>query len=342
MEGVNNEIGNQPRMRIENPFTLKVGQVFTGFGIGCGVGIGVGRPINMGAIPVVNQVMSATRGATDAFSGVGRHVNDTLRKLGAKNIEAGIGCGVGFGHGFGVGFAVKPGVVQKIQYCIIQTTTKMMMKFGILPNIPIGKNIIPPSLSSTVQGIIPPSFSSTGQGILPPSLQSGMSMTNEPSSQNTTGSVLQLATKLVEQTSSGLAGDATSNTGSTSGASTSKSSPQGTSLISQTGKVVTNILHDLTSTEGGNEVNELAERLRSENNMLHMILNHEQIIQELKEENEKLRQVLVEDLNIPPCKLQTSNSSRYTSPSEDCSSYSSRQRSPCEDCFDCRRKERKR
>ena len=26
-----------------------------------------------------------------------------LRKLGAKNIEAGIGCGVGFGHGFGVG-----------------------------------------------------------------------------------------------------------------------------------------------------------------------------------------------------------------------------------------------
>lgn len=341
MEGVNNEIGNQQRMRIENPFTLKVGQVFTGFGIGCGVGIGVGRPINMGAIPVVNQVMGATRGATDAFSGVGRHVNDALRKLGAKNIEAGIGCGVGFGHGFGVGLAVKPGVVQKIQYCIVQTTTKMMMKFGILPNIPIGKDIIPPSLSSTVQGIIPPSLSSTGQGILSPSLQSGMSMTNEPSSQNTTGSVLQLATKLVEQTSYGLAGDATSNTGSTSGASTSKSS-QGTSLVSQTGKVVTNILHDLTSTEGGNEVNELAERLRSENNMLHVILNHEQIIQELKEENEKLRQVLMEDLNIPPCKLQTSNSSRYTSPSEDCSSYSNRQRSPCEDCFDCRRKERKR
>lgn len=35
-------------IRIENPFTLKVGQVFTGFGIGCGVGIGVGRPINLG------------------------------------------------------------------------------------------------------------------------------------------------------------------------------------------------------------------------------------------------------------------------------------------------------
>jgi len=35
-------------MRIENPFTIKVGQVFTGFGVGCGLGIGVGRPLNLG------------------------------------------------------------------------------------------------------------------------------------------------------------------------------------------------------------------------------------------------------------------------------------------------------
>lgn len=93
--------------------------------------------------------MGATRGATDAFSGVSRHVTDSvsqislfpfqsceypwrfmkeqekmliqdlkdssisypsslivqLRKVGAKNIEAGIGCGVGFGHGFGVGMS---------------------------------------------------------------------------------------------------------------------------------------------------------------------------------------------------------------------------------------------
>lgn len=35
-------------VRIQNPFTFKVGQVFTGFGIGCGLGIGVGRPINLG------------------------------------------------------------------------------------------------------------------------------------------------------------------------------------------------------------------------------------------------------------------------------------------------------
>lgn len=39
-------------IRIENPFALKVGQVFTGFGIGCGIGIGVGRPINLGNTPL--------------------------------------------------------------------------------------------------------------------------------------------------------------------------------------------------------------------------------------------------------------------------------------------------
>lgn len=41
-------IVSKQRMRMENPFTLKVGQVFTGFGIGCGIGIGVGRPLNLG------------------------------------------------------------------------------------------------------------------------------------------------------------------------------------------------------------------------------------------------------------------------------------------------------
>lgn len=39
---------NKKGMGIENPFSLKVGQVFTGFGVGCGLGIGVGRPLNLG------------------------------------------------------------------------------------------------------------------------------------------------------------------------------------------------------------------------------------------------------------------------------------------------------
>lgn len=87
---------------------------------------------------MLNQVMSAASGATQAFSGIQRHVNNSvcyifffpfslvvfirpfitetwdhfshdhvfffqLKKIGAKNIQAGVGCGVGFGHGFGVG-----------------------------------------------------------------------------------------------------------------------------------------------------------------------------------------------------------------------------------------------
>lgn len=34
--------------------------------------------MSLGAIPVLSEVMVATRGATDAFSGVQRHVNNTV------------------------------------------------------------------------------------------------------------------------------------------------------------------------------------------------------------------------------------------------------------------------
>ncbi|KAA8522175.1 hypothetical protein F0562_012848 [Nyssa sinensis] len=270
-------IVTRQRMRIENPFTFKVGQVFTGFGIGCGLGIGVGRPLNLGAIPVLNQVMSATRGATDMFSGVGRHVNDSLRKLGANNIEAGIGCGVGFGHGFGVGLAVKPGVVRQIQSCLVQATTEMMKKFGLSPNL------------------------SLGQGMLPASLQSGMSMINEPSIQNPMGSIMQLATKVPDA----------SNAGSTYETFASNSPPIDSSYGSRTEKVIGNFLQNPILKDEDSKLNELAGRLRSENNMLQMVLKHQQVIEELMEENEKLRQILVEDLKIPPSKLQASKNKRF-------------------------------
>lgn len=42
--------GRSAPLRLENPFSLKVGHVFTGFGVGCGVGIGVGRPIYFGIV----------------------------------------------------------------------------------------------------------------------------------------------------------------------------------------------------------------------------------------------------------------------------------------------------
>uniref|UniRef100_A0A2N9G4K3 Uncharacterized protein n=1 Tax=Fagus sylvatica TaxID=28930 RepID=A0A2N9G4K3_FAGSY len=268
-------------IRIQNPFTLKVGQVFTGFGVGCGIGIGVGRPINLadigltadfdlnylpGAIPMLNQVMSATRGATDAFSGVSRHVNDSLIKIGAKNIEAGVGCGVGFGHGFGVGLAVKPGVLHQIQSCLVQAMEKMMRKFGIASNLPVG------------------------QGALPVSFQSGMSMMNQSFSQNPMGSIMQLATKLPEDTSQILPGYGNIGSGSTYENMASNGTPIDSPFGSRTEKVLSSFLQNPALKGEDTELNDLAGRLRSENNMLHMVLKHQQVIQELIEENEKLRQ----------------------------------------------------
>ncbi|VFQ63735.1 unnamed protein product [Cuscuta campestris] len=72
---------------------------------------------------MLNQVMVATRGATDAFSGVGRNVNNSLRRFGAKNIEVGIGCGIGFGHGFGIGMYQKiwPLYKHRIEFVLLLT-----------------------------------------------------------------------------------------------------------------------------------------------------------------------------------------------------------------------------
>ncbi|XP_022737942.1 uncharacterized protein LOC111290750 isoform X2 [Durio zibethinus] len=289
-------------IRLENPFTLKVGQVFTGFGIGCGIGIGVGRPINLGAIPMLGQVMSATRGATDAFSAVSRQVNGALRKLGAKSIEAGIGCGVGIGHGFGVGLAVKPGVVHQMQCFVIEALTKLMMKFGRAPNLPFS------------------------EGAFPVSFQSGLTATNEPSMRSPLGNMEQIVSKLADPTSQVLPGPGNKSRGSAYEKFSSKS-PTETSFGSRTEKVLNSFLQHPVLKEDETSLNELAGQLRSENNVLQLVLKHQRIIEELMEENQKLHQILMEDLKIPPGKLQAS--------------YSSKIKSPCSECFHCRRKQRK-
>lgn len=289
------------KMKLENPFNFKVGQVFTGFGIGCGVGIGRGYPINLGAIPMLGQVMSAARGATDAFSGVSGSANHYLRKYGAKDIKVGLGCGIGFGHGFGVGIAVKPGVLHQVQSFFVQSMTAMMEK--VAPNL------------------------STTEGILPASLQSGMSsLPNNPANQNPLGNFSQLGKNIPDSISSGL-----SNPNSQT-ASSSKSSPLHTSYGSRTEKVLDSFLKSpaLKGEDGDSNrlLNDTAESLRAENNMLQLVLKHQQVIDELMAENKKLREILVEDLKIPPSKLH--------------GSYSSRSSSSCTECFECRRKQRKR
>ncbi|KAI9076474.1 hypothetical protein K1719_041460 [Acacia pycnantha] len=288
--------------RIENPFTFKVGQVFTGFGIGCGAGIGVGRPLNLGAIPMLNQVMSATRGATDAFSGVSRHVNNSLKKFGAKNVEVGIGCGFGFGHGFGVGLAVKPSVLQQIQTNLIIAMTKMMIKFGIGPKLPFG------------------------QGALPSSLQGSIGMINAASKQSSTGNLMHLATKALDQTSQ-TTGSQPMQIGSVSENVPLKGKAVDSTFGSRTEKVLDEFLQNPLVKGEGDANDEGARRLQSENDILKMVLKHQKIIEELVEENEKLRQILLEDLKVPSNKLDASSSARN--------------KLPCSDCIECRRKQRK-
>ncbi|RRT39583.1 hypothetical protein B296_00059027 [Ensete ventricosum] len=125
-------------LRVQNPFSLKVAQVFTGFGIGCGVGIGIGRPIYLGKATLPYHPSPAAAGCSRTYvrflygdgsvnyaAGLILVRYHRLKKLGLKNIEVGIGCGVGIGHGFGVvnvdfhvtGIALKPGVVNQIQNC---------------------------------------------------------------------------------------------------------------------------------------------------------------------------------------------------------------------------------
>ncbi|KAK8307467.1 hypothetical protein V6Z12_D03G198000 [Gossypium hirsutum] len=120
-----------------------------------------------------------------------------LTKIGAKSIEAGIGCGVGFGHGSGVGLSAKPGMVHQIQCCVIETMAKLMMKFGKAPGLPF------------IGGAFPVSF------------RSGWTTTNEPS-RNPVGNMNQIVSKLADSTSQGLPGHGITSRGSTFGTRTEK------------------------------------------------------------------------------------------------------------------------
>ncbi|KAG7011490.1 hypothetical protein SDJN02_26396, partial [Cucurbita argyrosperma subsp. argyrosperma] len=285
---VTSEKGQFGGIRIENPFTLKVGQIFTGFGVGCGVGIGVGRPINMGAIPVVNDVMSATRGATDAFSGISRHLNNSLRKLGAKNIQAGIGCGVGFGHGFGVGLAIKPSFLQQAQSSVTQAMEKLMTKFGNNPSLPISHDAVPASLRSAT------------------------SITNVSTDEHPIASIRKFAKEVPETAPENQSGK----------------SPSSRSFGTRTEKVIDSFLQNPVFKGGDTVRQDEVGRQRLENQLFEMVMMHQKLIQELREDNNKLRRILLEDLKVPTSKLQASNVGRKIA--------------PCSDCLECRRKQRRR
>ncbi|PKA53320.1 DNA polymerase epsilon subunit 1 [Apostasia shenzhenica] len=283
---------------MENPFSLKVGQVFTGFGVGCGIGIGVGRPIYFGAIPALLPVLSATRGATDALSGIGRHLNSSLIKLGMKRIEAGVGCGIGIGHGFGAGIALKPWVIQRLQSSIAEAITKIMMNVGLASKTSSFKSFSPGSVQSDA-------FTNNLQFGTPLDLASNiMKRKHQPS-----GSVGRIHDEVTNNTFP------------------HKDNVSGTIRESHTEEVINNFLKSpALKDEVEVGLDEVARSLRTENNVLQLLLKHQEIIEKLVNENEKLHNILIEDLKVPPSKLQASGGLKASF------DY------PCSDCFNCRRR----
>lgn len=268
---------------------MKVLQVFTGFGVGCGVGIGVGRPIYLGMIPGLQQVMSATRGATDAFSGVTRHANSALRTAGLKNIEAGIGCGVGIGHGFGIGISLKPRVLNGIQSTVGEIMSKFTSKLKDSHEMPSAPDSMVRSLPSNQQN------------------HNGMPMGLQ-----------------VKTTESDL-----NRTSSYEMSGVQSTQPE-TSSGSRTEKVIANFLQSpLFQNDAKMDSIDTPGTSHGMDNVLQLVLKHQKIIEELREENENLRQILIEELNVSPTKVHLGHKNGFKA-------YY-----PCSDCFECRRRSRK-
>ncbi|KAF2543253.1 hypothetical protein F2Q68_00029343 [Brassica cretica] len=208
-----------------------------------------------GSIPMVGEVMSAARGATNAFSGATHHVNDALRKLGARNIKAGVGCGVGFGHGFGVGIAVKPSAIHKLQASIMGTASSLMTKLGRM------------SETTTDQTEI--------EDQAPQSLTEHKKHLDTKSSYNNNGSPTNSRT-----------------------------------FGTRTEKVINSFLDNPILTQQHDTTGEERQvtHLESESLMLQMVLKHQKLVNELMEENETLRRIIIEDLKVSPEKLNSVSS----------------------------------
>ncbi|MCO5597874.1 hypothetical protein L7F22_051959 [Adiantum nelumboides] len=70
-----------------------------------------------GAVPVLGSVAGESIGYFRSWK---PHVDSLGKKLGVKNIQAGVGCGIGVGHGFGIGITLKPGTVQQLKHLMEQ------------------------------------------------------------------------------------------------------------------------------------------------------------------------------------------------------------------------------
>ncbi|KAA3459004.1 Calretinin [Gossypium australe] len=191
----------------------------------------------------------------------------------------------------------KLSTVTLVLLMLFMLTVVLLMLLGLgIFSLPINDDDSPPNDLTSYRCMASESFDL---------FQSGLTTTNEPSIQGLHGKLKQVLPNLPDTTSQGLPGPGNTSRGSAYQKFSSES-PNETSFGTRTEK---------------------AGRLRSENNLLQLVLKHQRIVEELMEENLKLRQILMEDLKIPPSKLQAS--------------YSSKIKSPCSECLYCRRKQRR-
>ncbi|KAL1830023.1 hypothetical protein ACET3Z_008435 [Daucus carota] len=251
-------------------------------------------------VPAVTQVIVAAKGVTDPLV-------QSIRKFGESNFEAGKRPDLSFGpfgHDFGSNFrnnsgargsSAKPGVVHKIQSCF----SELMMKFAI---------------AQKISGV---------HSILPASLKSGINILNDPKDKFSIGTITEM-TKSVPESISQLS---LSQNGKSQTVPSKTSALKGLPLEGPYGsraqKVIDSFRNNPAFSGEENKVpndkpQQNAERLESEK-LLNMVLKHQQVIEELLEENTKLREIMVEDLKISPSKLQGSCSNSRTSSSTDCS-----------------------
>ncbi|CAJ1928693.1 unnamed protein product [Sphenostylis stenocarpa] len=249
-------------------------------------------PKKPSTIPMLDQVMSATKGATDGISSVSKQVNTSFRMLGASSIQGMVGYGVGFHHGFGFGLSMRSGVT-KLKSNLVESMTKMS---GLIPGLPFGKGASPtPAASKSAMSKVP-----TDQV----SAESMMQLANKSADQISAGSMMQqatksfnqisqesmmqLATKSVNQLSQDLVGSQPTNIGS----------------------AFDNKVSNRVAVDSASDIQtEKAELMKPEDNLLQTVMKQRQLIDELSEENTKLCQILqLKDLQIPSNKLQPSSS----------------------------------
>ncbi|RLN42830.1 uncharacterized protein C2845_PM01G21700 [Panicum miliaceum] len=213
-----------------------------------------------------------------------------LRTSGFKNIEAGIGCGVGIGYGFGIGIALKPRVLHGIQSSVGEIMSKLTSKLKDTPDMLSASNPMACSLSSNQQ-------THTGMHT---DLEA---KTAESNLKHTTS--YEMSRVLQPTEPEALTG-------------------------SRTEKVIANFLQNpLFQNDTKMDYRDAPGNLQGMDNVLQLVLKHQRVIEDLREENENLRQILVEELKVSPTKLQIDRKNGVKA-------YY-----PCSDCFECRRRSRK-